>query len=94
MARLEFSGPAARELEAIFSYTLEQWGRAQAEAYLGQLQHACLHISESPGIGAAAPAAGASYRRFLAGRHWLYYVPIEDGVRIMAVMHARRQPAP
>lgn len=45
-------------------------------------------------MGAPDPTDGARYRRFLAGRHWLYYLPIKDGVRIMAVMHARRQPRP
>ncbi len=94
MARLEFSGPAARELEAIFSYTLERWGPAQAQAYLTELEQTCLKLARSPQMGAPDPTDGARYRRFLSGRHWLYYLPIKDGVRIMAVMHARRQPRP
>ncbi|MCC5995976.1 MAG: type II toxin-antitoxin system RelE/ParE family toxin [Oceanicaulis sp.] len=69
-------------------------GPCPGKAYLTDLEQACLKLASNPEMGAPDPVAGAGYRRFLAGRHWLYYTPIEGGVRVMAVMHARPKPGP
>jgi len=94
VARLEFSRSATRALEDVFSYTYERWGHDQAQNYLDQLERSCMTLAENPGLGVSSPMAGEGYRRYFAGSHWLYYKQIPGGVRVMAVMHARRQPPP
>ncbi len=40
----------------------------------------------------AVPALGHRMRRFSIGSYVVYYQPIEDGIRVIRVLHGAREP--
>lgn len=83
---------ALADLDAIAEYTLDRWGRAQAETYLTALTARMAWLAESPGRGQRRDDIAPGYRCFREGRHLVFYVVTGAEVSIIGVPHTAMDP--
>ena len=91
MPAFHLTRQAAGDLQDIYHYTRQRWGKAAAVRYAGQLRR-CLDLL------AVRPHAGrrreelrpADLHSFVHGRHVIFYQPRSQGVLILRVLHAAR----
>lgn len=81
---------ATRDLEAIATYTKQQWGVRQAQRYIATLRidiesladfpmrHALYHNSE-----------GQEFRKLSSGHHLVFYTVDQDMVQVIRILHER-----
>ena len=65
---------ARADLEAIWVYTVEQWGVEQAERYFQGLFGCFEELAAKHRIGRKRDDVKAGYRSFPQGRHVVFYV--------------------
>lgn len=76
---------ADRKLEAIYRYTLENFGAARADAYFAALEETFRLLAERPHIGRGFH----EYRRFEHESHVIFYRPRRGGILIVDIFHRR-----
>ena len=76
-------------MEAIWLYTLEQWGLGQADRYTDELAGAFAQLAENPQLGAGCDHIRTGYRRSRVGRHTIYYRITDYGIAVIRVLHDR-----
>ncbi len=82
--------PAARnDLRDIWRYTVNTWNEAQAERYLGAIEHTCHQLMRQPLLGKTVSELDAPVRAYLCQQHVLFYLIEPEGVRFIAFLHAR-----
>jgi toxin ParE1/3/4 len=78
---------AAADLEAIWVYTVEQWGVEQAERYLKSLFACFEDLAENPQLGRQRDEVKAGYRSFPQGRHVVFYLVVPAGIEVIGIVH-------
>lgn len=78
---------AVADLEAIWVYTVEQWGVEQAERYLKSLFACFEDLAENPQLGRQRDEVKACYRSFPQGRHVVFYVVMPAGIEVIGIVH-------
>lgn len=89
MAEYRLSPAAQADLEAIFDYTVAEWGLERAIAYTDAIEAACVEAARSPGTAMACDHIRAGYRRRVVHRHALYFRVEPWGVAIIRILHDR-----
>lgn len=87
MAEYRLSGRAEADLAGIADYTIEQFGIEQARRYRDELEKCFQSLAEHPKLGHGAEHLTPSLRRFEHRSHVVFYVPQENGVLIIRVLH-------
>jgi toxin ParE1/3/4 len=88
-SEFRLSPAALRDLEAIWAYTLKQWGRAQADRYVDKLDGAFHALALAPDAAPAVDHIRPGYRRQRVERHAVYYKMEGDTLVVMRVLHER-----
>ena len=57
----------------ILQFTLEEWGRQQAQKYKGILDEAFQVIRQNPNLGHLRPDIPLKYRAYPAGQHVIFF---------------------
>ncbi len=78
---------ARADLEAIWIYTVEQWGGEQAERYLQGLFDCFEELAANPRLGRERDDVKAGYRSFPQGRHVVFYLIALAGIEVIGVVH-------
>ena len=78
---------ALADLEAIWVYTVEQWGIEQAERYLQGLFGCFEELAANPRFGRERSEVKAGYRSFPQGRHVVFYLIVPKGVEVIGIVH-------
>ena len=78
---------ARADLEAIWIYTVEQWGVEQAERYLQGFFSCFEELAANPRLGRERNDVKAGYRSFPQGRHLVFYVIAPEGVEVIGIVH-------
>ena len=78
---------ALADLEAIWVYTVEQWGIEQAERYLQGLFGCFEELAANPRLGRERNDVKAGYRSFPQGRHVVFYLIVPKGVEVIGIVH-------
>lgn len=78
---------AVADLEAIWVYTVEQWGVEQAERYLKSLFACFEDLAENPQLGRQRDEVKAGYRSFPQGRHVVFYLVVPAGIEVIGIVH-------
>jgi len=78
---------ARDDLEAIWDYTVEQWGVEQAERYLDILFTCFDDLANNPQLGRQRDDVKPGYRSFPQGRHVVFYVFAPTGIEIIGIVH-------
>ena len=89
MAEYRLSPKAQRDLEAIFDYTVEQWGLPQALRYTDLIQAACAKLAEAPLQSQDCSIIKPGYRRRSVEQHVIYFRAASYGIAIMRILHQR-----
>ena len=78
------------DISDIYDYTLEAHGDRQAAAYLTGLDESFRSIVEQPRLGKRRPEIRNGLYSVLYEKHTIFYRLQDDFVRIVRVLHSRR----
>ncbi len=76
-------------MEAIWLYSLTEWGAKRADTYIDDLTAAFEFLSNSPKAGTSCENLRSGYRKYPVVRHVLYYRETRYGIEIIRVLHDR-----
>ena len=81
--------PAAqRDLDRIWDYTAEHWGRQQANDYIRQLHSALENLLNGHSRARPADEAGPAYSKYPVGSHVLFLRPHATAAfEVVRVLH-------
>lgn len=89
---IQIAQPAEADLLAIADFTLERWGEEQAIRYIDALEE-CMHLlAVRQQMGRACDSIHKGLRRHEHGKHVVLYKRIENGIRVLRVMHQQSLP--
>ena len=91
-AEYRLAPEAKRDLEAIWLYTLEEWGLEQANRYTDELTDVFAQLAVGPQLGTACDHIRTGYRRRRVGRHVVYYRMTDYGISVVRILHDRMLP--
>lgn len=77
-------------MREILQYTAETWGDETSDAYAASLLEATQRLTEFPAVGRAREDIRPGLRTFPVRQHLILYRVHSDTVRILRVLHARR----
>jgi toxin ParE1/3/4 len=83
---------AESDLIDIWQYSFEEWGAAQADQYLDELDQAIRKLAEKPELGSNRDYVKEGYRVLFINRHAVYYTATPAIVHIVRVLHVRMDP--
>ena len=86
MKRASFTAAARRDLNAIYDYGYEHWGRTAAEDYAAMVTAVVGYITEFP-LAKPAVEGRAPLRRANVGSHVIFYRPTKEGITVTRVLH-------
>ncbi|WP_342116665.1 type II toxin-antitoxin system RelE/ParE family toxin [Pseudoduganella sp. OTU4001] len=89
MAEYRLSPAAERDLEAIWTYTVQKWGEEQASRYIDLLTAAFADLAVKPMLAPACDFIRPGYRRRSVERHIVYFRITSYGIAIVRVLHDR-----
>ena len=89
MADYRLTPKAANDLDAIYEYTILNFGSEQARDYLLGLHRRFGDIATRPAMGRGAEQLAPGLRRYPYRSHIVFYMPEERGVLIVRVLHTR-----
>ena len=91
-AEYRLAPEAKRDLEAIWLYTLEEWGLEQANRYTDELTDVFAQLAFGPQLETACDHIRTGYRRRRVGRHVVYYRMTDYGIAVVRILHDRMLP--
>lgn len=89
MADYILSRRADIDLEAIAEFTIGRYGIKQAQRYREELKTCFTNLAENPTMGRRAEQLARGLRRFEHAAHIIFYLPVDDGVHFVRVLHYR-----
>lgn len=89
MAVSSLSSKAAADLDGIYEYTILHFGLEQARVYLLGLHERFQMLAEQPTHGRKAEELAPGLRRLGYQSHMIFYLPKDNGIRIVRVLHQR-----
>jgi toxin ParE1/3/4 len=87
MPKYILSSRADSDLEEIWDYTDQKWGRDQARTYLTQLENRMLILAHHPALGRKRYDIPGEPMSFHEGRHVIFYRSSQAGIEILRVLH-------
>jgi toxin ParE1/3/4 len=78
---------ARRDLKEIWRYTVQQWGAAQADQYLYDLDREIQGLLKFPELGTPYDPIRSGYRRLQVKRHLVFYRRNGQRLEIVRVLH-------
>lgn len=89
MRRFSLTRSAQADLKSIARYTQSQWGIAQRNAYLKEMDKAFNMLARDPLMGKSCDEVLEGYRKLPHGAHIIYYKqPSENKLIIIRILHA------
>ncbi len=80
---------AKSDLVEIWDYIAEN-SEARADAFIQTIGQKLQILAERPNIGRPRDELVDALRSFPVGRYVIYYMPIEDGIDVVRVLHGAR----
>ena len=87
MTYLGISRRAARDLEEIRRFSVEQCGNRVAEEYLDHIEEALQRLRQNPTLLRIKPEFSRHFRFFRSRRHYLVCSLVEDNIYLLTVKH-------
>jgi toxin ParE1/3/4 len=84
---LALSRLAAFELEDIERYSIENWGKAVAERYMGAIEEALGRVKENPDLLRTSPEIFEHLKMYRVGNHFLVCALVGENVYVLTVKH-------
>ena len=83
---------AYRDLRGLLLTIGEQWGAAQREAYLEEIDRALATLAVNPRLGRARDDLFPALHAYDVEQHVIYYRIAPDGVTVVRILPWRRDP--
>lgn len=80
---------AKDDLEQIWLFSAEHWGKAQANRYLTQLFRCLDQLAHNPALGTKRDDISPGYFSFSVMQHRVFYLPKDFGIDVIGVIHQR-----
>lgn len=90
MPRIVRTFPARDDLLQIWLY-ISQDSVAAADRLIDLVEEHLQLISQNPFMGQSVEQYRTGLRQFTVGNYVLFYVPIEDGIQLIRVLHGTRK---
>lgn len=87
MPRAELSPYAEEDVREIWRYTVETWSEEQAQTYVDSLFDMMEALAAAPNRGRSADDISEGLRRQRCAAHVIFYRLIDDGIRVVRVLH-------
>lgn len=84
---------AENDLLNSWTYTLDRWDEAQADAYVEVFADRFALLATQPGAGRAIDGVRPGYRRAQLGSHLIFYRQVPGGIEIARILHEHMDPA-
>ena len=81
---------ADADLEDIFDYTIEEFGFAEAEKYLAEIEEVFQNLMHNPEAGRKRNEIKEGLYSFPKDQHVIFYRILSDHIRIVRVLHGSR----
>lgn len=93
MPHFRLSAKARADLKGIARYTERNWGKAQRNQYLLQIDQ-CFHLlADNPELGKTSDEIRSGYRYYPQGSHVIFYrIAGTSAIEIIRVLHKRMLP--
>lgn len=78
---------AQEDLKVIARYTQETWGKPQRNKYLQLLDDGFHLLAGNPDIGHDCSGIRHGYRKYIVGRHVVFYRKMDGVIEIVRVLH-------
>ena len=88
--RYELSPDADQDVEAIYDYTAEKFGAAQAMSYLAGIDEILGQLVRNPELGRDRAEIKPGLRSVVHESHTIFYRILSDRLRIVRIMHGSR----
>ena len=89
MKDLIISPAAASDLTRIWYYTLEMWGRTQADRYVGDISATFEDVAAGRVVPKSAAVVRAGYVKVNVGRHVVFLKEFPERIEVVRVLHER-----
>lgn len=89
MPRFIISPPAQADLVGIWRFIAED-SEAHADAFIDAVKDKFHILAQNPQMGRVRDELAGCLRSFVFGRYVIFYMPLEDGVDIIRVLHGAR----
>lgn len=76
-------------MEAVWLYSLQEWGLVQTDRYIDDLTTAFEFLTDNPKAGSSCENIRAGYRKYPVIRHVIYYRETHCGIEVIRVLHDR-----
>jgi toxin ParE1/3/4 len=76
----------------IGSYTIKEWGQAQAGRYLEEIEECCQRLADNPDLGRSCDYVRPGLRRLEHGKHVVFYRRERGGILISRFLHENMLP--
>ena len=80
---------AETDIRDIATYTIEEWGEAQAKQYIINIRKQIERAAAFPEIGPDVDELGLAYRKLSSGSHRIYYRIENDQLIVVRILHER-----
>lgn len=87
MTKFRLTQFALADLRAIGRYTQTVWGHEQRNRYLAKLDESFHLLAETPQRGRACDEIRQGYRKYLIGKHLIFYQETPTGIEIVRILH-------
>jgi toxin ParE1/3/4 len=84
-----FSPTAQNDIEEIYEFTVDDWGMAQAESYIKQLQDMSNDLVKATKQGQEVDSIRQGYLRFPVGSLFIFYKQLSSEIEVIRILHKR-----
>ena len=80
--------PAAKaDIDEIWDYSEERWGRSQANRYVRDIDATCTGLAEGHVSSLSAEDIRPGYRKAACGSHMIYFRQDSDDIEVVRILH-------
>ncbi|MGJ3262504.1 MAG: type II toxin-antitoxin system RelE/ParE family toxin [Salinarimonas sp.] len=90
--RVRLSRRARADLRSIGSYTIENWGAAKADTYLGEINATFARLASGRRRGTPVAEVASELMKTRAGSHVVFYRTSDDAILVVRILHERMDP--
>ncbi len=87
--KYQLTDEAAKDVEQILSYSVDNFGIKQAEHYFDALKDCILLLADNPNIGYSADDILPEYFRFPYESHVIFYKKFNSSILVVRILHER-----
>ncbi len=86
MTDYTLSRRAEADLDEIWDYSAEHWGREQASNYVDALRDSVRRLAADPARGRVVTVGGRSYHRYRSSSHLIFYRTTKRGIHVVRIL--------